>query len=1187
MVKSARADSPSENAVKTACGGAAGKHRFHVKIPPGNNIKKGEKVFVYAINPVKGNHNPLLSNGAGQLQIPEDILEKGSIRVRAGQTLTLQAGSTDAPQVEVSGILKCPTTGSVTLRTKRILIKSGGHFQCGSASSPVTGKVVIILRDIDSDKSSKQILVEPKGTLTLFGNPSQSLRSRLREEAKKGANILRLRDSVAGKWAVGDKIVVSTTSFNRQPSIGQNEEVTISSISLDGRDVVVAPPLKFAHYGGKPSIYANGRFSLDETAHIFNLRRSIHIQTEGKNGGRVMLLRGSSGQVSAVEMSNMGEAGRMGWYPFHWHRAGDVIRKQFIRYSSIHKSNQRCIVVHGTNRALVEDNTCFDFHGHGIFLEDGDEVNNEIRRNLVVLAKKAIKGKELLQSEHIDTSVDRFPSPAGIWVSNPSNSIVGNVAISSFGTGIWMAFVKHLCCLPTTGCTQEIQSEKQCREKYGSTATFMQVNKLPTGKFDNNVGASCVVGMNWDGAPILERQQNPRNPPAELGDGDRGIEIVHYSPPSVPTFRNNVMYKNSRRAMYFRGEQAIFEGSIFADNGGAPLFAFNQVLLNSLTIGWSSNAELEYFHDKVGGSERMDVKARKDAYGLNLYDGPLVLDNLYAAGFPNLPIVRDSAQPTTNYAPTFLRSVGASERFVNLGLKVFFEDDPKPKQLYHLKSRSQAATLYDVTGDVTGKKGWTLTGDDSINVEPRCQEQGAGSFAILCENYKVGTVTWMAQNVYGTVSRLSPSGGKVSSRDPTFQMNGVRHIQVITSRGQNDYRYHITDIGVEKEGQMRFIFRHDNKGGMSPPLLFHYGKSCPDTASWHIEGNVKTYDSEDSMSGHSDSRTSGVFYDHEKKIAGIRLPAVNDRTALGLYKQSGARAQSHMFSLRCVGAKFTPTENTLAKGSLDRVALQPGGKVNLAGWACVIGGQTAAKVILKDGRGSILVAPTTTNADSESAIHELCQTSHGIKHRFNFHVALPEALKNGNFRVDLFVESQKGSPFYVSSKHPNAQISTPVKFSDYLSQLRGMKSSGHIVSEKQHVRIDDSIISEGKVIRTTSGSSGQLHVSDNQQSAAEGSIEGSGPGLELVFITIAGFLGLLVLITVAYIVHRRRQKASESIVEKNPIDILESNGSDVDAAWTQHIDESRGLPYFYNVVTGESRWAHDGSVAEQQFSNMF
>ena len=46
-------------------------------------------------------------------------------------------------------------------------------------------------------------------------------------------------------------------------------------MSIDGRDVEVFPLLKFTHYGGNPIPYANSRFSLDESAQIFDLERNV------------------------------------------------------------------------------------------------------------------------------------------------------------------------------------------------------------------------------------------------------------------------------------------------------------------------------------------------------------------------------------------------------------------------------------------------------------------------------------------------------------------------------------------------------------------------------------------------------------------------------------------------------------------------------------------------------------------------------------------------------------------------------------------------------------------------------------------------------------------------------------------------------------------------------------------------
>ena len=432
--------------------------------------------------------------------------------------------------------------------------------------------------------------------------------------------------------------------------------------------------------------------------------------------------------------------------------------------------------VHGTQNAIVSDNTCFNFHGHGILLEDGNEEGTKIEHNLVVLAKKAIKGLELLQSEQKDAVLDRFPSPAGIWISNPQNDVVRNVVISSEGTGIWMAFATNLCCT-NSGCLGDKTSSSDCKGK------FLETHKLNTGKFDDNVAASSVVGMNWDGAPVGNLVGNPRNP-----NGDREILVSHYQPSRVPTFKGNIMYKNSMRSLYFRGEQAIFVGSIFADNGGAPLFAFNQVLRNTLIVGWSPNAEMEFFHSQVSGETRVDMKARKDAFGLNIYDGPFVLDNCFFAGFPTVPVIRDGgAQNTVSYSPKVLRSVGAAQRFGNVAKRVTFLD-ARAADLFDLSKSGQAASLYDVEGGITGRKGVTVTGAGAFNAVDGCTSASPTSFAITCTNYKVGTVTALNalpdNGMNFKVVRVPSTGGPPLDSHPSYLTNDIKFFQVITSRAR-------------------------------------------------------------------------------------------------------------------------------------------------------------------------------------------------------------------------------------------------------------------------------------------------------------------------------------------------------------------------------------------------------------------
>ena len=224
-------------------------------------------------------------------------------------------------------------------------------------------------------------MIKSGGTLRMHGELGRDVRARLARVAAAGSDFLLLRPpGVRGKWQVGDQIVVATTAFHRQPATGQvveppqNEERVISALSEDGLVVHLDQPLAYEHYGGQPARFTGSNLTLDESAYVANLRRTIRIAPldATRRDGHIMIMHGGKAFVDAVEVSRLGVAGQMGRYPFHWHRAGDI-SGQYITRASIHHTAQRCIVVHGSNNALVANNLCFDFVGHGIFLEDHDE----------------------------------------------------------------------------------------------------------------------------------------------------------------------------------------------------------------------------------------------------------------------------------------------------------------------------------------------------------------------------------------------------------------------------------------------------------------------------------------------------------------------------------------------------------------------------------------------------------------------------------------------------------------------------------------------------------------------------------------------------------------------------------------------------------------------------------------------
>ena len=92
----------------------------------------------------------------------------------------------------------------------------------------------------------------------------------------------------------------------------------------------------------------------------------------------------------------------------------------------------RCVVVHGTNRLLIEENVAYDTLGHCYMTEDGIEVNNRFTRNLG--AQTGTPSKVLIKDGVSETDSE----PATFWMTNPSNYLVDNVAAGSRSAGFWI-----------------------------------------------------------------------------------------------------------------------------------------------------------------------------------------------------------------------------------------------------------------------------------------------------------------------------------------------------------------------------------------------------------------------------------------------------------------------------------------------------------------------------------------------------------------------------------------------------------------------------------------------------------------------------------------------------------------------------------------------------------------------------
>ena len=101
--------------------------------------------------------------------------------------------------------------------------------------------------------------------------------------------------------------------------------------------------------------------------------------------------------MRGVSFYQLGQGGRIMHYPVHFHMVRAAPQGKmphmpatFIEDSSVWDSMTRWIVLHATNGVTLARNVGYKSIGHGYYLEDATETNNQFYSNLGVLARAAV-----------------------------------------------------------------------------------------------------------------------------------------------------------------------------------------------------------------------------------------------------------------------------------------------------------------------------------------------------------------------------------------------------------------------------------------------------------------------------------------------------------------------------------------------------------------------------------------------------------------------------------------------------------------------------------------------------------------------------------------------------------------------------------------------------------------------------
>ncbi len=464
-----------------------------------------------------------------------------------------------------------------------------GSLRAGSAESPFTHQAVITFKADDPEETINTMgtrgLMVMGGRLHLFGTAPDVVWTTLGGHAEAGAETLQLAASV--NWSTGDEIVIAPTDF-----YGEAETERLQITAVSGAEVGISPPLSDFHWGrlqyATPtglSLEDTGRITppledtptvLDERAEVASLTRNIIIQgaddalwRDQGFGAHVMFMGLSSEvQIDGVAFRRMGQRGHKARYPIHWHLqsypqnmdagdAGDVVRR-----STISQSRNRCIVIHGTNGVTLQDNVCFDIEGHGIFLEDAVERRNVIEGNIVLRVRNPAAPLQAHEGRVFQGG------SSGFWLTNPDNTIRGNVVADAEGVGFWLAY-------PRTPLGP-------------SRGVPLIPDHMAFGIFDSNTAHSNnELGLNLDWVPVDEEgrvQPNSYQPTVDMVTG----RYDNWQRCKLSRFTT---YKHRQGGMWNRVSWPDYEHWVSADNRGTYFggAGADGLIARSLMVGTSLN----------------------------------------------------------------------------------------------------------------------------------------------------------------------------------------------------------------------------------------------------------------------------------------------------------------------------------------------------------------------------------------------------------------------------------------------------------------------------------------------------------------------------------------------------------------------------------------------------------------------
>jgi len=324
----------------------------------------------------------------------------------------------------VEGTLIIDSALAINVQAGSIIV-NGGSLIAGTEAKPYATALTFTFSGAKVTTENPQFGNKGIGCynciLDINGKKRDATWTELAISAVVGATTITVTTTV--DWAAGDKIVISSSSFE----LTESEERIIASVDTPNKIITLTTPLSFLHKVSNQAPFAPNVNLRPEVALI---SRNIKIEEEVtysnlKFGPNLMISgegeKGLISRVSFTEFSNCGQQSTLKSC-INFDKNGDLTTS-FLKGNAVRSSYARVAYLKETSFLTVDGNVGYSTPGNSITLATGTEKNNVISNNLIV---SALKTSTLEASEVF---------PSGFYITNPINTLKNNRVAGSDGYG--------------------------------------------------------------------------------------------------------------------------------------------------------------------------------------------------------------------------------------------------------------------------------------------------------------------------------------------------------------------------------------------------------------------------------------------------------------------------------------------------------------------------------------------------------------------------------------------------------------------------------------------------------------------------------------------------------------------------------------------------------------------------------